>query len=136
MMSKKDSTGVDLDTLATSVRDQEAGRAVDILIAGQAIGLTIVVAGQDSERYRKAWRAEVKALVEAGSLDAMTAEDDDAMKRRVAAGAVISWSPDPVLGGEARPCTRENALMAFNAIPAIFDQCYGAMLDREGFTKR
>lgn len=138
MRASKEETGVDLDALAGSVQAQERGREVRVIhpATNEPLGLTVVVAGLDSERYRLAWRAELRALVEAGSLGDVPEAEDLAGKRRIAAASVISWSPDPVLGGKSLPCTQENALKVLTAVPSIFDQCWGAIVDRAGFTTR
>jgi hypothetical protein len=138
MTAKTDTpSALNLDALAESVAAQEQGREIDILDGdGKPIGLKIVVAGVDSERYRIAWRAEIRSLAEEGALDAPDPLRDEAGKRRIAAACVIAWAPDIELGGKTLRASRENAETVFKAVPTIFDQVYAAVLYRAGFTKR
>ena len=136
MATKTDAPqALNLDALAASVAAQVEGREIDILDPdNKPVGLKITVAGVDSERYRIAWRAEIKALADEGSLESLSPERDAESKRRIAAACTMALSPPRVeFGGKSYGI--ENVVEVYKAIPTIFDQVYGAVLYRAGFTK-
>lgn len=126
-------TTIDLDKFAGLVAAQEAGNEVQIKAPdGAALGLTIVMAGPDSQRQRDARRAVLDERTGDGKLADMSMED---FNREVAARSVINWSHDIIVGGERLVCTPENARTVFSTHPFILDQCLPSVVSRSPFVK-
>jgi hypothetical protein len=135
---------MDLSTLeTTSVAEQGAAMEVQHPVTGAVLtdtsgaALTITLAGQDSERFRKAERRITNkrlASQAAGRRIALTSEglETDAIERLVA--CTITWS-GITLDGEAKDCTPENAREAYKRLPWLREQVERFVEDRANFLK-
>ncbi len=122
----------DLDAFAALTQSQIDGLSVEIMAPdGKPVGLTIVIAGPDSDRVIEAQRAAVDRRDSEWDTKKQAAEN-----KAVVAASVLSWSPLPVLGGQTLECTPENVLRVLNAIPFIYDQCITPVVSRAVFMKR
>jgi hypothetical protein len=115
---------------------QEAGLDVEIKDPkGQPIGISIKIAGPDSERQRKAIQALTNERLNNEDTATATAEDIERNTLKVLASSVISWSPI-VLDGSDLPCTEDNAIRLFSRFPFIREQVEKRAGKRAGFLKR
>lgn len=116
-----------------SVDDQNLGHDVNILrLDGAESGMTIRVAGPDSDRRKQFARQHINARLKAGKPVEMTAEsvEEDGIKELVA--AVISWSFPK--GFDGPKCTHENVRKIFETHPYIRRQVAAAADNLVNFT--
>ncbi len=112
---------------------QEAGIDVEIKDPkGKPIGISIKVAGPDSERQRKAIKALTDQRINSEDLTTATADDFENNTIKILAASIISWSPI-VLDGADLPCTEENAIRLFSRFAFIRDQIEKKAGRRAGF---
>lgn len=112
---------------------QEAGIDVEIKDPkGTPVGITIKVAGPDSERQRKAIKALTDQRINSEDLSSATADDFENNTIRILAASVISWSPI-VLDDADLPYTEENAIRLFSRFPFIREQIEKKAGKRAGF---
>jgi hypothetical protein len=126
---------IDLDAFAGLLASQEEGMSVQIRGPdGSDLGLTIVVAGPDSDRQKKARQRQIDRRLEAQNAAPQTAESIDADNHEIAAESTISWSALILFGGPLE-CTAANAGRLYRAMPFIYDQILMAAASRKGFLK-
>lgn len=115
---------------------QEAGIDIELKDpSGQPIGVSIRVAGPDSERQRKVMKALTNERINNEDLATATAEDIEVNTLKILAASVISWSPI-VLDGADLPYSEENAIRLFTRFPFIREQVEKKAGKRTGFMKR
>ncbi|MHB2205071.1 hypothetical protein [Methylobacterium sp. CM6257] len=130
-----------LDTTATA----EAGATMEVVHPATGAPLTqdggavvsITLAGQDSERYRKADRRIANKRLQAssnGQRVKLTAEgiESDNLERLVA--CTIAWNGIG-WGGADKECTPENAREAYKRLPWLREQAEAFTADRANFLK-
>jgi hypothetical protein len=115
---------------------QEAGIDIELKDpSGQPIGVSIRVAGPDSERQRKVMKALTNERINNEDLATATAEDIEVNTLKILAASVISWSPI-VLDGSDLPYSEESAIRLFTRFPFIREQVEKKAGKRTGFMKR
>lgn len=126
----------DLSQFADLIPSQEEGTIVDILhpVTGDPIGMTVQVAGPDSDRARKARQAVMNANLRTSTASKPKANEIEASARSVVAKSVISWI-GVELNGEELDCTVDNVLKVFTDYPFIYEQVSGAAANRALFIK-
>ena len=126
----------DLSSFDDVVKVQEEGYDLDILhpISGEAIGITIRIAGPDSARARRAANRSINESMRAQRLKRPTAEDAYARSLQHLAGLVVEWS-GVMLDGQELPPSNENCLLVFTRFPWIANQVDVAANDRSLFTR-
>lgn len=135
---------MDLSTLDTSTA-AEQGATMEVqhptsgAVLTQAGGaaVSILLAGQDSERFRKADRKIANrrfASTAAGRRVTVTSEslEADNLERLVA--CTISWSGVGFDGAD-KECTPENAREAYKRLPWLREQAEAFIQDRANFLK-
>lgn len=127
---------VDLTQFADLIPAQEEGIVVDILhpATGEPIGVTIKVAGPDSQRARKARQSVMNANLRSNPASKPTAVEIEASARKITAKSVISWEG---VSEQETPleCTVENVQRVFADYPFIYEQVSIAAANRAGFIK-
>lgn len=133
MTDKKLKDLSEFDALSTS---QEEGLDVEIVHpkTGDPLGITIRVAGPDSQRQKEAVQRQVDARLRSRSNQPMTGEDIQANNLRLLASSVISWN-SVMVDGEQMECTAENAARLFQRFPFIREQVDAKAGDRAAFLK-
>lgn len=127
---------VDLADFAGLAEAQEAGIDVDIIHpkTGEKLGITIKVAGPDSERQKKARAAVLTERLRGRKIKQLTVQEMEAEAIRVTAASIMSW--DGVIeNGKAIECNPQNAERLLAKYPFINDQISDAAGDRAGFIK-
>lgn len=126
---------VDLKEFDSLRAAQEDGIDVKILhpASGEELGITIRVAGPDSERLRKA-RAAVLTERMSRRAGKVTPQDMERDALAQLSAAVISWS-GVVVDGREIECSRQNVAELFTRFPFIREQVDIAVGDRAGFMK-
>lgn len=135
---------MDLSTLDTTTA-AEAGATMDVVHPATGAPLTqqdgstvtLTLAGQDSERFRKADRKisnKRLATSASGQRVKLTAEgiDADSLERLVA--CTIAWNGIG-WGGADKECTPENAREAYKRLPWLREQADTFIGDRANFLK-
>ncbi len=101
---------------------QEEGLAVDILDpTGSPIGVTIRVAGPDSDRFRKAREKQIDSRIELRQGTPMKAAQHTLESVTFLAEVTIDWT-EMSLDGRDYPCTKENALALYQRFPWMAEQ--------------
>lgn len=128
----------DLATFDSLTEAQEDG--IDVHIehpgTGEPLGITIRVAGPDSERQRKAYRRLGEKRLRAGRKKLTTEEmEEDAFE--LLARSLISWTfaPGVTIGGEVPAFDVDAAKGLFRRFPWIREQVDMAAGSRAGFLK-
>lgn len=126
----------DLTQFADLIPAQEEGIVVDILhpVTGDPIGMSVQVAGPDSERARKARQAVMNANMRSNAASRPKANELEESQRKVIAKSVISWI-GVELDGKELDCTTDNVIKVFADYPFIYEQVSGAAANRAGFIK-
>jgi hypothetical protein len=128
---------LDLSAFDSLAATQEAG--IDVEIKGPdrrtPLGLTIRVAGPDSERQKSAYREIANARLASENADPVSATDIEHNILSVLAKATVSWSPNPSFDGQERECTAENAVALYRRYPFIFEQVRAKAENRASFIK-
>ena len=127
---------VDLSEFSGLAQAQEDG--VDVKIVhpktGEELGITIKVAGPDSDRQKKARNAINNERLRMSRNKRLTAAELEADALKVTAASIISW--DGVIeNGEAVALNNENATAILAKYPFIREQLDAAVGDRAGFIK-
>jgi hypothetical protein len=139
--SKAEKKPFDLTILDTSpVAD--SGSVLEVLhpVDNTPIGITITVAGIDSDLYRKtANKMQNKRTqrIKPGQPFAYTAEEQEADRIKLAAACTLAWT-GVVMNGEELPCTPDN-VMALYSNPGfswLLDQVNAFMGDRANFLRK
>lgn len=126
----------DLSQFADLAQAQEDGIDVDILHpkTGEKLGITIRVAGPDSDRQKKARNAINNERLRMSRNKRLTAPELEADSLKITAASIISW--DGVIeNGEAVSLNTENAAAILTRYPFIREQLDSAVGDRAGFIK-
>lgn len=126
----------DLSDFAGLSQAQEEGIDVSILHpkTGESLGITIKVAGPDSERQKKARRAVQTERLNMSRNKRPTVPELEADGLKVTVASIISW--DGVIeNGQAVELTPENATAILVKYPFIREQLDSAVGDRAGFMK-
>lgn len=135
---------MDLSTLDTSAT-AEAGAKMEVqhpttgavLTSTDGSAVTITLAGQDSELFRKADRKISNRRLNttaAGQRIKLNAEgiDNDSLERLVA--CTISWS-GVGFGGSDKECAPDNAREVYKKLPWLREQAETFISDRANFLK-
>lgn len=127
---------VDLSEFAGLPQAQEDGIDVAILHpgTGEDLGITVRVAGPDSERQKKARNAITNERLQKSRNKRLTASELEADAIKITAASIIEWS-GMIENGKPVELTRENATAIITKYPFIYDQLTAAIGDRSGFIK-
>jgi hypothetical protein len=126
---------MDLATLDIGPKQEEG---VDVPIrhfkTGEPIGLTIRVAGYDSERVKKARRREADEAVDDRRRKFKAAQAEESGLNIIAA-TVVSWrfDKDVTIDGKQPACTPEEVKRLFRRFPWMAEQCEAVAGDRAAF---
>lgn len=126
----------DLSDFAGLSQAQEDGIDVPILHpkTGEGLGITIKVAGPDSERQKKARRAVQTERLNMSRNKRPTVPELEADGLKVTVASIISW--DGVIeNGQKVELTPESATTILMKYPFIREQIDSAVGDRAGFIK-
>lgn len=126
----------DLSQFADLAKVQDDGIDVAILHpkTGEELGITIRVAGPDSDRQKKARNAINNDRLRMSRNKRLTAAELEADALKVTAASIISW--DGVIeNGEAIALNNESATTILTKYPFIREQLDAAVGDRAGFIK-
>ncbi len=126
----------DLSQFDGLAQAQEEGIDVSILHpkTGESLGITIKVAGPDSDRQKKARRAVQTERLNMSRNKRPTVPELEADGLKVTVASIISW--DGVIeNGQAVVLTAENATSILTKYPFIREQLDSAVGDRAGFIK-
>lgn len=127
----------DLDSFAGLAKAQEDG--FPVVIKGpdgvSDLGLTITVAGPDSDRQRSARRKQIDRRLARRNPGPLSAAEIEESSIKLLAETVISWSPDPTFGGKATSCSPENVETVLRAFPFIREQLDASAGSRADFLK-
>lgn len=125
---------VDLDQFVPVLQRQEDGIDVQVKgMDGKPLGLTIRVAGPDSDRARGAREDLHRELVDAQRVDPLTPGETYAQGSRFLAKVTLGWSPRIKLDGEERECTEANAIRVYDQFRFIREQVDRAAGNRAAF---
>lgn len=125
---------VDLDQFSGLVEAQEQGYPVQIRAPdGSDLGLTITVAGPDSDRQRKARQKQINRRLAKRNAAPMDAAEIEASGIGLLSETIISWSPAIKLGGKELSYSAENARKVLTAFPFIREQLDAAAGSRADF---
>ncbi|MGX1096513.1 hypothetical protein [Amorphus sp. MBR-141] len=130
------STGaLDLGSFDDAVKRQDKGIPVPILsMDGKSeIGLTITVAGPDSERARSAQEAMADELIDRGTNDRPKAKEAVERSLRYLAKITIGWTPSVKLDDKEMGYSEANAAKLYKRLPFIREQVDRAAGDRSRF---
>lgn len=127
---------VDLSEFSNLAQVQEDGIDVSILHpkTGESLGITIKVAGPDSDRQKKARRAVQTERLNMSRNKRPTVPELEADGLKVTVASIISWD-GVVDGGQSIDLTPENATTILTKYPFIREQLDAAVGDRAGFIK-
>lgn len=128
---------IDLDQFSGLVASQEQGFALAIKGPDGIIdlGLTITVAGPDSERQRKARQKQINRRIAKRNPGPMTAEELAETEIEMLSEVTVSWEPNIKVGGKELACSVENAATLYRAYPFIAEQVNLAAGSRADFLK-
>lgn len=126
-------SSTDLSAFDDLSKLQDDGIDVPILhpASGDALGITIRVAGPDSTRQRQARQAIMNKRLQRRN-QRMRATDIEDENIAVLARSILSWSGVKVSGAEL-DCNVENAENVLRRFPFIREQIEQAAGDRAGF---
>jgi hypothetical protein len=130
---------MDLSTLdTTAVSETGAKMEVTHPVSGALLaGTSIVLAGQDSDRYRAMDRKiSNKRLAQSGNGQRLklTAESLEADNLNKLVACTISWE-GIAFGGSPKECTPENVREAYTRLPWLREQAETFIGDRANFLK-
>lgn len=135
---------MDLSTLDTTA-SAEAGAKMEVvhpttgavLLQSDGKPISVMLAGEDSDRYRKADRRISNrrlATASTGRRVRATAEGIEADRLEVLVACTISWEGIGFDGGE-KECTPESAREAYKKLPWLREQADAFIVDRANFLK-
>jgi len=139
MAAKKEGGPLDLSGVEAAIQRQDEGTDVEIVgLDGKTpLGLTIRVAGPDSERAQRAQEALADEMVAAGNAATkLKARDATARGIRYLAEITIDWAPAVKLGGEELAYSAANAAKLYERFRFIREQVDRAAGDRGRFMTR
>lgn len=129
--------GVDLSVFDEAAKRHEAG--IDVKVLGPdgktPLGLTIRVAGPDSDRARRAQEHLADELIEQENFTQLKAGDATRRGIRYLAMITIGWEPAIVLDGQELAYSVENAENVYRRHKFIRDQVDRAAGNRSRFMK-
>lgn len=119
-----------LDTAAVA----EQGVALEIThpITGEALGITVILAGSDSATYRKAQAVIARKRMRGRSFKPMSPEEVHLESVRLLTSCTLNWS-GVELEGATLPCTEANAEVLYRRFPWLYEQADQAMHDRSRY---
>lgn len=126
----------DLAQFADLAKAQDDG--IDVVIlhpkTGESLGITVKVAGPDSDRQKKARNAINNERLRMSRNKRLTAAELEADALKITAASIISW--DGVIeNGEDVVLNAESATAILAKYPFIREQLDSAVGDRAGFIK-
>ena len=126
----------DLSQFADLAKAQDDGIDVAILHpkTGESLGITVKVAGPDSDRQKQARNAINNDRLRMSRNKRLTASELEADALRITAASIISWD-GVVENGDAVPLNADNATAILTRYPFIREQLDSAVGDRAGFIK-
>lgn len=127
---------MNLDDYEALAKAQGEGLVIELAdpLTGEPTGATITMAGPDTKAARIAQMKAVRHVLAKADKAELSEDDEQEIKLRTAAGAVLSW--DGIRKGDTDlPCTFENALMLFSRFPWWLTQCDRKASDRRNFIK-
>lgn len=104
---------------------------------GEKIGISITLAGADSERYTKAQRKNTdKRLknMQKQQRNKMTSAEIEEENLELLAECTLSWE-NVIYQGDPLDCTKANAKMLYQALPWLKEQIDEFIGDRANFIK-
>lgn len=135
-MSEK-KAAIDLSSFEDAIQKQEKG--IDVPILGMdgktPLGLTIRVAGPDSDRAQKAQEELADELIEQENMTRLNARDAAKRGIKYLARITIGWAPDVVLDGQELAYSPENAERVYTKFRFIREQVDRAAGNRARFIK-
>ena len=136
---KKGEMPFDLTTLDTG-EAAEMGATLEVLhpTENTPLGITITLAGADSDVYRKMVNKSVNKRVQRikpGQSIPFTAEEQEESGLNLLAACTLAWE-GVVVEGETLPCNTENAKMVYRRFPWIKEQVDQFIGDRANFLSR
>lgn len=125
----------DLSSFAALQQSQDDGVPVSIVnpINGDELGMTIVVAGQDSKVYRVAKRNMMTDRFKAKRMK-LEGEEVEREAKKLVAACVVSWS-GVVEDGKPLECSVGQAMYVFDKYPWLYEQVEAVHGDRASFLK-
>jgi hypothetical protein len=126
----------DLSEFSGLAQAQDDGVDVKILHpkTGEELGITVKVAGPDSDRQRKARNAINNERIRMSRNKRLTVSELEADALKITAASIISW--DGVIeNGSAVVLNNENANAILTKYPFIREQLDSAVGDRAGFIR-
>lgn len=131
-------SGFDLASLDALTAAQEDGIDVPIEhpVSGDPLGITIRVAGPDSQRQRKAYRRMLDARMRSGKRR-IEPEEAEGETLLYLARTLIGWtfSSGVTIDGEVPEFSVDAAVSLFRRFPFIREQIDAAAASRAGFSK-
>ena len=120
---------LDLSTLDTSAK-AETGFSVDIThpVTGEPLGISVTLAGKDSQTYRKAQAAQYRKAIGRGKRE-VTPEEVRGSASRLLATCTLAWT-GVTLDNEVLSCSAENAATIYQRFPWFYEQVDEAIHDR------
>ncbi|MBF0394893.1 MAG: hypothetical protein HQL38_19630 [Alphaproteobacteria bacterium] len=94
--------------------------------------ITITLAGQDSEAWRKAQRAVSNRRLAARGKSKLTAEDLEAESLAMLAQCTLGWT-GVALDGKPLDCTQANARQLYERLPWVREQADDFVADRANY---
>lgn len=135
MTSKKQSGPLDLSGVEEAIKRQDAGIPVEIVgLDGKTpLGLTIYVAGPDSQRASQAQEALADEMIAKERLDKMSAKEAVDRGIRYLARVTLAWEPAVKLGGDEMAYSVKNAEALYRKFRFIREQVDRAAGNRARF---
>ncbi len=126
----------DLSEFAGLAQVQDDGIDVAILHpgTGEELGISIRVAGPDSQRQKKARNAINNERLQKSRNKRLTAAELEADAIKLTAASIISWT-GVVENGKEIELNADNASTLLTRYPFIYEQLSSAVGDRAGFIK-
>lgn len=128
---------IDLSSFEDAIQKQEKG--IDVPILGMdgktPLGLTIRVAGPDSDRAQRAQEELADELIEQENMTRLNARDAAKRGIKYLARITIGWTPDVVLDGQELAYSPENAEKVYTRFRFIREQVDRAAGNRARFIK-
>ncbi|MEM1287133.1 MAG: hypothetical protein AAGH60_02150 [Pseudomonadota bacterium] len=125
---------MDLNTILANATDQEKGRDFELLhpASGEPAGITLRIAGPDSEAQRRAALAMSDELAEMADIEGrVKAEHREAARLNSLARCVLSWNVE--VDGQALPFSHENVLRFLKSAAWVADQVDQFAADRSPY---
>lgn len=121
---------MDLNDIISDVADQDRGKLFELInpVSGLPTGISMTIAGPDSQTQRRARLTMQDRLIEAGpSIDAATREG---FALQMLASCILSWTVEQ--GGQPHPLSNRNAVSLL-AVSWVREQIDGFAADRSQY---